>query len=332
MTNTQNILVAGIDEVGYGPLLGPLVVSSSIFLVKENSNLDLWARLTESTGKYKKGLNGRLLVTDSKKAYKGEYLRRSKVKVNHLERTVRAFFDQLHLVHKQTSPIILSIIANDLKQQFETYPWYRQLYNEFSETYRDRHTVDNLTTNMKQEEINFIDFQSVCIDVNEFNRMVRSFNNKATVVIHSILRLLRQLHVMAHFCNVQKIIVFCDKLGGRTYYGDILRDLPSFVIKKSEESNRISKYELSTGKIDMNIQFEVGADDKHFPVALSSLVGKYIREKLMQYMNDYFVNLQPGLKPTAGYWVDGHRFLRDLEQQDTLKRAGIKSADFVRIR
>jgi len=64
-------ILAGIDEAGFGPLLGPLVVSSSVFRTDADmSSADLWQVLRKSVGRTRSRLVGRLLIADSKKAYK----------------------------------------------------------------------------------------------------------------------------------------------------------------------------------------------------------------------------------------------------------------------
>jgi hypothetical protein len=42
------------------------------------------------------------------------------------------------------------------------------------------------------------------------------------------------------------------------------------------------------------------------------MVSKYIRELLVSCINRYFQGYCPELTPTAGYWQDGQRFLRDI--------------------
>lgn len=321
-------LVAGIDEVGYGPILGPLVVSASIFLVKENPEANMWDRLHKSVGKQKRRLGKKILVTDSKKAYN------RKAGLGCLEQTIKAFLNQLHPERTPFS-VLLPVVSDDLTRQIKKYPWYTSLYGDYLSEIDPLIDYD-LTEDMEREEIEFVDFRCQCMDVEEFNRVVTATENKATAVIISVMNLIRQIISLAVFCTAKRIIIYSDRLGGRMYYGDILNSifypLQDFKIDEMEESSRISKYKLSSSKRTMEIQFEVGADDKRLPVALASMVGKYVREKVMQHMNEYFIKLQPGLRPTAGYWTDGHRFLRDLESRGTLKNAGFNTEDFVRIK
>ncbi|MFN8706319.1 MAG: hypothetical protein ACK50J_06520, partial [Planctomyces sp.] len=44
------------------------------------------------------------------------------------------------------------------------------------------------------------------------------------------------------------------------------------------------------------------------PVALASMVSKYIREVLMVRLNAFWQNQVPDLKPTKGYPLDAKRF------------------------
>jgi hypothetical protein len=66
------------------------------------------------------------------------------------------------------------------------------------------------------------------------------------------------------------------------------------------------------------------------PVAIASMLSKYVREALMRRFNGYWQTLLPQLVPTAGYYNDGLRFLNDI----AAKRAelGIVDGDLIRCR
>jgi hypothetical protein len=67
----------------------------------------------------------------------------------------------------------------------------------------------------------------------------------------------------------------------------------------------------------MRLHFTVEADSKYLPVALASMLSKLVRELLMEELNRYFAALMPTLKPTAGYWQDGLRFIEDIKPLHT---------------
>ena len=67
-------------------------------------------------------------------------------------------------------------------------------------------------------------------------------------------------------------------------------------------------------------------DDK--PVALASMAAKYLRELFMEALNSYFAERVEGLRPTAGYYSDGSRFLEEIEP--VLAGLGCHRDEFVR--
>ena len=109
-------IFVGIDENGYGSILGPLIVTSTVFSVP-NPKDNLWYSLKETVSKEKRGLRDRLLVADSKKAFS------QSSGIKHLEQTTLAFLDQLGLEIDSFSRLLASV-STTANSQLRKYPWY----------------------------------------------------------------------------------------------------------------------------------------------------------------------------------------------------------------
>ena len=63
-----------------------------------------------------------------------------------------------------------------------------------------------------------------------------------------------------------------------------------------------------------SVRFEVGADATHLPVALASMLGKYIRELAVERQNRFYARHLPSLQPASGYHDPvTTRFIADTE-------------------
>jgi hypothetical protein len=94
------------------------------------------------------------------------------------------------------------------------------------------------------------------------------------------------------------------------------------------ESDGRSDYVLSRQGHDVRITFCEKAEAQCLPVAVASMISKYLREALMRRFNAYWRLHLPELHPTAGYYGDGVRFLNDID----LKRRELGVSDFDLIR
>jgi ribonuclease HII len=302
------VILAGIDEAGFGPLLGPLVVSSAAFSLPNHFlTSDLWQLLRKSVADTHKHLAGRLLIADSKKAYS------RKKGIKHLQRTVLAC---LGCLGKKPATLteLLTLLSPDSVERLNDYPWHKDIadYHLAFDAADMELASSVLKDDLDSNGIELLGLQSRCLDVAFYNKMVTSVKNKASVLFTAVSQLIK--NAFDNFAG-DYMQVIIDRQGGRVRYRRSLqRMFPDMELKILREGTASSSYELTGNGRQMRLHFAVGADHRFFPVSLASMVSKYIRELLVDNMNHYFTGFSPDLKPTAGYWKDGLRFVDDLKK------------------
>ena len=164
---------------------------------------------------------------------------------------------------------------------------------------------------LEKNGMGLIGLRSVCMDAGYFNEMIGKIRNKSSVVFQIVCKLVNEIiHSTQHRNYNFKI----DRQGGRMRYAQPLMTMfGGMELKVLEENDNVSSYELSTSYKTLKLEFAVGADDIYLPTSLASMASKYLREQLMASLNGYFLEKCNLLKPTAGYWTDGKRFLNDLK-------------------
>jgi len=302
-------VLVGIDEAGYGPLLGPLMVSACAFqLPDELLRKDMWSILSKSVSNSKLKLAGRLLITDSKKAYS------KSSGIGHLEKTILA---SLQTLEKKPSTLLQFIdhACPECLPRLERYPWYSDLALVNLDGHLDSVSISAgaFAKNLDSNQIKLILLKSKCFDVRYYNDLVDKTNNKASVLLSAVSSFIKETY--DNFGD-QGLQIVVDRQGGRVDYTGKLRlmfaDTELTVIRQDE---KISSYQLDGKGRSMRIHFAVKADAKWLPVSLASMMSKYFRELLIARINNFFVSQFPDLKPTAGYWQDGQRFVSDLQKR-----------------
>lgn len=303
--------LVGIDEAGYGPLMGPLVVSAVVLempssLLKANH----WTVLQQSVSQQKKGLAGRLLIADSKKAF----TRSSGI--GHLRRTVLSCLSASQ--HRNNTIAnasdIVAALHPEYREQICRYPWYAAL---------DKHDLGHssedisiaaaaLQKNLCDHDMTIRHIQSRCLDVELYNHRVSSVKNKSRVLFTELCSLIMNA-LNHHTEGTEPMNVIVDRQGGRiNYQQELMRMFPGCELTTIRQDEKLSSYSLTTANKTMRIHFCVKADSAHLCAALASMASKYLREVMMESLNSYFCKLCDQLKPTAGYWEDGQRFIRDI--------------------
>jgi ribonuclease HII len=313
--NLTDTVLVGIDEAGLGPILGPLVVSAACFTMPADGlKADFWQLLSDSVSSNKKHLAGRLLICDSKKAYTPS------IGIAFLEKTVLSCLSYLGKTPASVAELI-DMLCPDCKARLAQYPWHKDLSLCDIKFNHDDIAISAgaLGKNLDKIGSALIALKSFCFDVAFYNDMVRKVNNKSTVLFMAVCSLVDQIIKGTGHKNYHFII---DRQGGRTKYTRQLRTMfPDMTLKVLDENSNISSYELSTSYgstgsppcKQVKIDFAVKADATFLPACLASMVSKYLREKLMACINSYFLEKCRTLKPTAGYWTDGKRFINDLK-------------------
>ena len=299
-------ILVGIDEAGFGPLLGPLVVSSSTFSLPYHLlKSDLWEILRKSVSQSRKRLAGRLLITDSKKAFS------KSLGIQQLQRTVLA---SLKCLGKEptTSAELMGILCPDDLERLNDYPWYENSGNHpLAVNIADRDIASSvLVENLTANHMKLLDIKSCCLDVAYYNQMVSAIKNKANVLFSITSRLIKRAY---DHCSGDDLHIIIDRQGGRIRYRKHLQQLfYDLELRILHESPKTSSYELHANHRRMRVHFVVGADERFLPVSLASMVSKYLRELQISHINRYFTSFSGDLKPTAGYWKDGLRFIEEI--------------------
>jgi ribonuclease HII len=195
----------------------------------------------------------------------------------------------------------------------DAYPWYSKIgEHALSAGAGDIAVAASMFANdLESNSMNLLGVKSCCLDEGYYNKLVEAVKNKANVLFTATAQLIVDAWQTSSDDEVQVIV---DRQGGRTHYQQRIQTMfpdAELTILKETEAN--SSYELRAGKRIMRLHFVVKADDKFLPVSLASMVSKYVRELLVANINRYFAGFCAELKPTAGYWKDGQRFIRDLK-------------------
>jgi ribonuclease HII len=316
-------LVVGIDEAGYGPALGPLVIGASCWMVRPDRVDSCYWRCLDTVL-----VNGpdagsvRLPVADSKLVYDRDR------GICTLERSVLAFAHALDHPHATLAEWLASLgVETPLRSQM---PWYQILRRPLPcDPQRSAYAgvSARLRKAMAAAGVECRALRVAIIPEDAFNERVRATRNKASIVVEHVLQHMQQAAALAPDADVYFRV---DRLGGRTNYRTLLQEsFPDRALHELEVTPNCSRYRLS-GRNDWYVEFRVDADRERLPVALASMVAKYIRELLMMEFNDWWRRHEPALKPTAGYRNDADRFLRDIAP--ILPNVGLEPDRFARLR
>lgn len=303
--------LAGVDEAGLGPILGPLVVGGVAMAGPEGA--DPWRLLRRhvSRAAHQKG---KVRVADSKKVNQGPH------GLLRLEETALVFWAARHGEPPATLADWLLQLGHDLAP-LRRCPWYEELALPLPRA-ADRDwlslTGALVARALERAGIELVDIALRAVDVEEWNLLIADTDNKSRAHFHAYAevlgRLLRGLDGRLGAGDAGHVVA--DRCGGRMHYlHDLRRLCPEARVTVLHERPAVSAYRVEQASGAVTVTFAERAEDRAFPTALASCCAKYLRELMVECLNRWFTARVPDLKPTAGYYVDGHRFLADVAHE-----------------
>jgi hypothetical protein len=248
----------------------------------------------------------RLFVADSKQVYSsGDGL-------EDLEVAVLAFLRTLDCPVSTIDELCQGISGADFTTLYQEEAWNSTPGKSLPCDASEDHILEwqqTLADVMLQKQIRLLGIRSRIMFPKEFNQRVAESDSKGVVLSNATMELVREL-VDQFTDDVASVFVVCDKHGGRNRYDELIAShFDDQFVFRMEEGRERSRYRM--GRIEFC--FRTRAEEL-LPVALSSMVSKYLREVLMHQFNEFWATHVPGLKPTQGYPVDARRFRDEIAE------------------
>lgn len=290
----------GIDEVGYGPLLGPLVLTGFQVRVPERMP---FTRLDQHLKRSTANSSG-FKVADSKVLYRG------KKDLKKLESVALALWGattELPLKNLTLHKLWRAATGTPASRLRE-FPWHQPdlrlpLQAELSE-------IDTFAARLKHalDEIGAGAFaRARVVFPLEFNACCEKLGSKNVALLTWTGQLLRDLGLPRH----EPATVIMDQQGGRRNYLPLLQALAA-----DNEYGLVRTTPLREGGVavlseNMLLLAQPKADARYFLVSACSVMGKYLRELLMHQWNGFITN-RVRVAPTAGYGAQARAFVEKL--------------------
>ncbi len=291
----------GTDEAGYGPNLGPLTMTGTLWNTN-SPETNLYQSLAQivSDQPTRKSNSDKIFVADSKKVYGGS--------IHNLELSVLALlYASTNQLPQSWRELVDLLCPSDSISLLGDQVWLVGKDLELP-IVADREKIQSFAGQFQDvcatADVELLKIECVPVFPPQFNHQVDRFGNKATLLSTETLKIVRRLLNE----TADDVEVGCDKHGGRSKYAALLQEvLTDELVMIGTESLDVSDYSFRENERDIFIRFQAKGES-FLPTALASMVSKYMREVFMMLWNDFWKLKVPGLKPTKGYPVDAKRF------------------------
>jgi ribonuclease HII len=323
------MILAGIDEAGYGPLIGPLIVGCCAFEIEGDplaAELPcIWNNLRKLVSKKRCAKGKRIHVNDSKAVYSPS------AGLKELEKAILSIFASAN--HWPVSfDDFVNHVSGHCIEEMNRRAWYRGDADEIFPFSCDGTSMKLFSNGLRAEclrtNTRCVHLSARVLFEKPLNEMLTVTHNKASVLFSTAAIHLDEL--IRKFSK-QGLTIFCDRQGGREHYGSLLRLMfEDWHLEIVSEIQGDCEYRLSRSGEIVRILFKEKAEAQCLPVAAASMLSKYLREVFMHRLNKFWQQHLPELTPTAGYYTDGVRFLQDIQ----VKRyeLGVPDAEIIRSR
>lgn len=291
-------VVLGIDEAGYGPLLGPLVVGAVTLECERYDALAIWRALGPRSG-----------VADSKAVFSHRAMGPG-------EATVLALLS-LAGVRPVTRAELLDAVLVDAQGALAPFSTGVEVLGPVDEApcragtgllactadraplprWVSEHPAgraQDLAARLATAGVRIASARAIALCPGRLNRAFDAGISKGLV---DFWLFGAHLERAAREAARRRLTAHCGKLGGRSRYGDLLADLGLTAVV--EESPARSAYEVSgVGRVE----FLRKAESQHPAVAMASMVAKLVREHLLDQWHAMLAAASDRpLEPASGY-------------------------------
>ncbi len=301
------MFLIGTDEAGYGPNLGPLIISATLWEIPDEIGDDrLYKLLRKVVCRTPADSHAkRVAWGDSKDLYQAGQ------GIGQLERGMLAALalgGHRPREWRQLWHMLEAAAADEL----DAIPWH----DGFTATMpldSDLADLEKVTefvgAGLERAGIRLRSIVSRALFPAQFNRLLTLYGNKAEVLSRTTLEL---VSCMLDRCGDAPARVICDKHGGRNRYSALLQQqFTDWLIEVRREGAVESYYAWGLPERRIEIRFREKCEE-FLPVALASMASKYLREAAMLAFNHFWQRRIPELRSTAGYPGDSRRFKEEI--------------------
>ncbi|MEM9365877.1 MAG: hypothetical protein AAGD07_07755 [Planctomycetota bacterium] len=313
-----------IDEAGYGPRLGPLVIAATQWEPRQSSpclqgllrsapNMALQTKLDAAWGGYREPVDCdgvAIRVDDSKAVFRSRSADRTGRSLHTLRLTVSALQQLTGIASDQShwQGWMSHVLVSDGPSSGShlAIPWLDAWRGSQAKALEPIAVVSGAVERWKTLPWLPVASRARVVSAEAFNRFCHPAmsakgsgargakglrRNKSDLLSLESLRLLVNLLESTIRDDAGPILVFFDRHGGRRYYTKVIQEaLAPTSLEVLEETRQLSVYRCRWRGHVCWLHFTVKGD-RFVPVAASSLHAKYLRESAMASFNHHFRSL-----------------------------------------